>query len=432
MNIIEIIDKKKKGEELTKEEIYYFVNGFITGEIQDCQMSALLMAICLNGMTKKETAILTFAMRDSGEVIDIDKSLGIFVDKHSSGGVSDSTTIPLLAILACSNLKSIKMSGAGLGFTGGTFDKMQVFPNIDLQYDIGIDEEQIKKLGVIYCSQSKNIAPADKKIYSLRDVTCTIDSIPLIASSIMSKKLACNSDIIMLDIKCGNGAFMQKYSDAKRLAKTMIDIGKYAGVTMGAVISDMNQPLGSGIGCALEVLDAINVLKGKRSQLATLTKILAKNILVLSKQYTETEATSFVNKTISSGEALDKFKQIIKAQKGNLAILDLLEKEYKPDFTLCAQTNGYIKSYNTAGLGYLVRDMGGGRLKENEKIDHFCGIKLYKKIGDYVKQGEALFDIYLGKKLSKNEIIKRLNELFEIVNSKKSPVPPTLIYDYIK
>ena len=432
MDIISIIDKKRNNLELTKEEIDFFVTNFTKGKIPNYQASALLMAICINGMTKNETYYLTYSMQNSGQTLNLNKTLGVFVDKHSTGGVSDSTTIPLMSIISCAGLKSIKMSGAGLGFTGGTFDKLKVFPNIDLQYDIGIDDERIEKYGIMYCTQAKNIAPADKKIYALRDVTGTVQSIPLIASSIMSKKLACNSDVIFLDIKCGNGAFMHKISEAKKLAKTMIDIGKSAGKTMGAVISDMNQPLGNGIGCALEVLDGINVLKGKKSPLATLTKILAINMLVLSKKYTETQATSFVNKVISSGEAYTRFKQIITAQGGDISIIDLLEKEYKPDFIVCAPSSGYLKSYDTSGLGYLVRDMGGGRLQENEEIDHYCGIKLRKKIGDTVKQSEALFEVYLGNKLTKEEVVERLNSLYEIVNSKKPPTPPVLVYDYIK
>ena len=432
MNIIDIIEKKKDKKELTKEEIEYFVNAYTKNRIPEYQASALIMAICINGMTKEETNYLTFAIQNSGETINIDKSIGVFVDKHSTGGVSDSTTIPLLSILSCAGLKSIKMSGAGLGFTGGTTDKMEVFPNIDLVYDIGIDDKQVKKLGVIYCKQSQNIAPADKKIYSLRSVTGTAQSIPLIASSIMGKKLACNADIIMLDVKYGNGAFMKNLSEAKNLAKTMLNIGKAAGRTMGAVISDMNQPLGDGIGCALEVIDALSVLKNKPSRLATLTKFLAENILVLSKKYTLEEAKEFVNKVLTSGEAYNRFLEIIKSQHGDTSIINFLNKDYKPDFSVHATQSGYLKAYNTAGLGYLVRDMGGGRIKEHTSVDYFCGIKTYKKIGDYVKQGDILFDVYLGNKMTKEDVLNNLSELYQITDAKKPIKPQELIYDFIK
>ena len=327
MDIIQIINKKREKQELTKEEITYAVEGFTFGQIPDYQMSALLMAICLNGMTNEETFALTDAMMKSGVTLSYPESFGIMVDKHSTGGVSDTTTLPLIAILACAGLKSVKMSGAGLGFTGGTYDKMMTFPGIDLSYNYSKNESQIKKLGAMYCTQSHNIAPADKRIYNLRDVSGTVESIPLIASSIMSKKLACNCDLIMLDVKTGNGAFMQDIESSSTLAKLMIKIGKNAGKKMGAIISDMNQPLGCGIGCALEIKDAIGVLKGEKSRLADLVKILARSIMLLSKKFTIKNVDETIENIITSGAGLERFKQIVKAQKGDISILDKLENE---------------------------------------------------------------------------------------------------------
>ncbi len=429
MDIIQIINKKREKQELTKEEITYAVEGFTFGQIPDYQMSALLMAICLNGMTNEETFALTDAMMKSGVTLSYPESFGIMVDKHSTGGVSDTTTLPLIAILACAGLKSVKMSGAGLGFTGGTYDKMMTFPGIDLSYKYSKNESQIKKLGAMYCTQSHNIAPADKRIYNLRDVSGTVESIPLIASSIMSKKLACNCDLIMLDVKTGNGAFMQDIESSSTLAKLMIKIGKNAGKKMGAIISDMNQPLGCGIGCALEIKDAIGVLKGEKSRLADLVKILARSIMLLSKKFTIKNVDETIENIIISGDGLERFKQIVKAQKGDISILDKLENEYTPTYKVYAKKEGFIHSYNTSGLGYLVCDMGGGRKEENDTIDHFCGIYVNKKIGDAVHKGDTLFEIYLGKKLTRSEVNSRLADLYKI--SKTKPKVPPLVYEYI-
>lgn len=430
MDIIQIINRKKEKLELTKEEIEYVVNGFTCGQIADYQMSSLLMAICLNGMTNNEIFALTDAMKNSGETLSYPKNFGIMVDKHSTGGVSDTTTLPLIAILACAGLKSVKMSGAGLGFTGGTYDKMMTFPGIDLSYKSSKNDDQIKNLGAIYCTQSNNIAPADKKIYKLRDVTATVESIPLIASSIMSKKLACNCDIVMLDVKCGNGAFMQTLKEASALAKLMINIGKNAGKKMGAIISDMNQPLGNGVGCALEIKDAIDVLRGKKSILSDLVKILARNIMILSQQYTAKNVDETIENIIKTGCGFERFKQIIKAQKGDVSIIEYLDNNYQPTYKIYAKNKGYIHSYNTSGIGYLVCDMGGGRKKENDIIDNFCGIYVNKKIGDKVNVGDVLFEVYLGKKLTKTEINNRINNLYKI--SKTKPKISPLVYKIIQ
>lgn len=418
MNILNIINKKRLHNELSKEEIEFFVNGYTKGDIPDYQISSLLMAICINGMTEQETFFLTDSMKNSGDTLSFKEIKGITVDKHSTGGVSDTTSVALIPILACAGLYSIKMSGAGLGFTGGTTDKLQVFKGISLDFDIKKNVDKINKNGACFCSQSVSLAPADKKIYALRDITETVESIPLIASSIMSKKLACGNDLILLDVKTGNGAFMKDLKSAEKLAKLMVKIGKTAGRKMGAIISDMNEPLGNGVGCTLEIADAINVLKGEKNKLFDVVKILAIKIMTISNLYSLKQAEQKFDEIITSGEGLKKLQDIVESQCGDFNYA--LEKisSLKPTKTILAKNDGYVSYYDTSALGYLVCSMGGGRETLTDIIDLDCGIFAYKKIGDKVKKGDKLFDIYLGSKLTTDEIEKKLQEIMLITDKK--------------
>ena len=431
MDILEIIDKKRLSKTLSKEEIAYFVKGYTNGSIPDYQMSALLMAICINGMNEQETFYLTEQMILSGEVLNLSNIDGLTVDKHSTGGISDTTTIPLIPILACAGLKSVKMSGGGLGFTGGTADKLQVFENINITPNINDAISQVKEIGCAMCTQSSKLAPADKKIYALRDTTSTVESMPLIAASVMSKKIACNNDIIVLDVKCGNGAFMKDAKSAKELSKIMVRIGKNFNKKVQALITDMSQPLGNGIGCSLEIKDAIEVLQGKQSLLSNLVKEIAIETMVLSEMYTYKTANEKYQEIISTKQGLQKLKELVEYQGGNFDSTMSKISSLKPTDVFVAEQDGYIASYNAQNLGYLVRDMGGGRKEIDDKINLDCGIYAYKKIGDKVTKGEVLFDIYnMENKLSIPEIKATLASCFVI--SPKKVKPKTLVYSIIK
>ena len=430
MDILKIIDKKRKGLTLSKEEIDFFVKSATDEKIPDYQISALLMAICINGMNKEETFNLTVSMLNSGEIVDLSKIKGIKVDKHSTGGVSDTTSIALIPILACANLVSVKMSGRGLGFTGGTIDKLETFENIKLDFTKKEIIDQVNELGCIICSQSSNLAPADKKLYAIRDITSTVESIPLIASSIMSKKLASGNDLIFLDVKIGNGAFMKDLKSAKILASLMVEIGKMYNKKICAAITDMNQPLGNGIGCALEIKDAIDVLQGKQNRLADLVQYIATKIMVLSGKYTEKNALQKYDEIIKSNLAYKKFLEMIEYQNGDASIIENKITKMKPTDIFTSDIEGYVESYDTQKLGMLVCDMGGGKKTLKDTINHFCGIYAYKKIGDKVSKDDILFDIYNGKKMSIPEIKTELASCIKI--SKKKPKNiPKLVFAFI-
>lgn len=424
MNILEIIDKKRINQPLTKEEITYFIENYVNGNIKDYQASALLMAICINGMSEEETFNLCDAMLKSGEIVDLSYVNGITVDKHSSGGVSDTTSIALIPILACAGLCSVKMSGAGLGFTGGTTDKLASFKGIDLQINQDKIKEIIGKCGCIIVSQSQNLVPADKKLYALRDTSSTIQSIPLIATSIMSKKIASGNDIIFLDVKTGKGAFMENVEDAKALAETMIKIGSQYNKKVATLISDMNEPLGNGIGCYLEILDAIDVLNGKPSRLYDLVKFMAVKIMALSEKYSEESATKKFDEIIESGQGYQRLLSMVELLNGNIESIKTMQS-LTPTTTIYAKHNGYVKSINAKELGLLVCDMGGGRKELDDKIDHSVGVKLLKHIGDKVQENEPIALIYnTNKKLSENLVCDRLESAITITTKK---VEPTLL-----
>ena len=395
MNILEIIEKKKNKQILSTEEIRYFVNGFTVGEIPDYQISALLMAIVLNGMDDRETYDLTDAMLHSGDVMDLSSLGGIVVDKHSTGGVGDSTTLALAPVLACCGVYVAKMSGRGLGFTGGTIDKLESIPGMDIALSEDEFKKVVKSVGCCVIGQTGNLAPADKKLYALRDVTGTVDCVPLICSSIMSKKLASGSDIILLDVKYGTGAFMKTKEDALVLAQKMVDIGNRAGKSVGALITDMQQPLSDHIGNSLEVVNIIDVLKGKRSRLYSELKEVAVKLLSLTPLYTEETAVKAFQDAIDSGRALDKFAEMVKAQHGDERYI------YHPEMfklaekiAVCAQNDGYVTAMNTADIGHAVTLLGGGRMKKEDSIDFSVGVEMKVELGSEVRRGDVLCYVY--------------------------------------
>ena len=399
MRMYDIIMKKRNGFPLTKEEIYYFVDGFTNGTIPDYQASALLMAIYFQHMNYEETLNLTMAMADSGEHLDLSGISGIKADKHSTGGVGDKTTLVLAPMVAAVGVKTAKMSGRGLGHTGGTIDKLESFPG----FSTTLTQEQFVKnvndIGLAVTGQTGNITPADKKIYALRDVTGTVDNISLIASSIMSKKLAAGADVIVLDVKTGNGAFMKNIKDAAELAKTLVDIGNGAGKKTYAVISEMNEPLGYAIGNSLEVIEAIDTLKGNGPRdLYNLCIELGSLMVAASDQNISLEqAKQILKKTIEDGSAYRKFKEFIESQGGNPSDVDNCHDLIKVNQVLDIKSfqSGYIAGIQTENIGNAVMMLGGGRQKKGDSIAHSVGVIIKKKVGEQVKEGESLATVYI-------------------------------------
>jgi pyrimidine-nucleoside phosphorylase len=426
MSVLEIIEKKKLGLSLSKEEIEFFVEGYSRGSIPDYQMSALLMAIWFKGMDDKETSMLTMAMVASGKTINLSRIKGIKVDKHSSGGVADTVSIPLVALVAANGVPVAKMSGRGLGHTGGTIDKLEAIPGF--RVEIPQDEfiEIVNKVGAAIISQSEELVLADKKMYSLRDVTGTVDSIPLIASSIMSKKIASGNDAIVLDVKVGNGAFMEKLDEAKKLASLMVKIGTNIGKETVAYITDMNQPLGNAIGNSIEVEEAIDVLKGEGSnRLLTLIKILGGEILKLGgKVNTTARGQKLIEESIKNGTGLQKFQEIIEAQGGNGKIIEDKNILPQPKFRLPIVSNkvGYVSWFDTKGIGKLATFLGAGRETKSDVIDLSVGIILNKKIGDRISKGEEIGMIYANEPNKANVALKNFGTLYRVsIDAIKAP-----------
>lgn len=421
MNIISIINRKKQGLTLSSEEIQYFVDGVLSGEIADYQASSLLMAICLKGLDFDETLALTRSMRDSGVKADLSSFSGIKIDKHSTGGVGDSTTFVILPILAGLGYKSIKMSGRGLGHTGGTIDKLDSIKGFSSSLSINELKEQIDSVGCCVIGQTPNMCPADKYLYALRDVTGTVDSIPLICASIMSKKLACNQDVIMLDVKVGDGAFMKNFADALTLSELMCKIGRREGKTTIAMITDMNQPLSNYIGNSLEVEGAIKVLKGERSRLRDLSVAIASNIIMDVEDIDYAEAFTKVCEVLDSGKAYQKFDEMIKSQGGDISSLknaDIVTK-------ITGEKSGTITKIYTEQIGNAVCDLGGGRRKKDDVIDHGVGVVTKVTISDKVNAGDTLCEVYSNTPLSQQQI-DGFRAVFEIDNV--SLDKPRLIY----
>ena len=401
MDIISIIVDKKDGKALTKEQIHFFIRNYIDKKIEDYQASALLMAITINGMNSEETAILTEEMRVSGDVWDLSDIPGLKVDKHSTGGVGDKVSLILGPMVAACGAKMAKMSGRGLGHTGGTLDKMESIPGMKINLTKEENKKQVKDIGLAIIGQDKNIDPADKKLYSLRDVTGTVQSIPLIASSIMSKKLASGADCILLDVKCGKGAFMKTYENAKILATEMVNIGKKLNKNVKAEITDMNQPLGKAVGNNLEIKEVIETLKGNGPKdLEEICLSSGAIILEQAQLYNDrNEARKALEECIKNGKALDKFKEFVKAQGGDTDYIDHPEKfpVSKNLIEIKSENEGYLKTIDALTIGLGSCHLGGGRMKLDDVIDMSAGIYLNKKVGDFAKKGELLCTLHTNK-----------------------------------
>ena len=393
----DIILKKRANLPLTDEEIRFVIDGYVKGEIPDYQVSALLMTIVFNGMNARELGTLTLAMAQSGNMVDLSNIDGITVDKHSTGGVGDKTTLIIAPLVAACGGKVAKMSGRGLGHTGGTIDKMESIPNLKVSLEQDAFINQVNKIGLAVIGQSEGLAPADKKLYALRDVTGTVDSIPLIASSVMSKKLASGAQAILLDVKVGSGAFMKNIEDARELAKAMVDIGKENGRSVKAILTDMDRPLGHAIGNALEIREVINTLKGHGPEdLTHECIIMAAHMLVLSRMCDYETALNRVQQALDSGAALERLRLMIEAQGGDSRVIDddrvLTIGKFTYDVT--SPQDGYITHMNTEQCGIASVMLGAGRTIKDGPIDYSAGIVMHKKTGDSVTVGESIATLY--------------------------------------
>lgn len=431
MRMIDIIEKKRDGKSLSKEEIEFFIKGYTEGDIPDYQASSLAMAIFFQDMNEEERAALTMAMVNSGDVIDLSKVNGIKVDKHSTGGVGDTTTLVLAPLVAAVGVPVVKMSGRGLGHTGGTIDKLESIDGFHVEISEAdfiklVNEDQVAVIG-----QTGNLTPADKKLYALRDVTGTVNSIPLIASSIMSKKIAAGADAIVLDVKTGNGAFMKTLEDAEALAHAMVSIGNNVGRNTMAIISDMSQPLGRAIGNALELKEAIDTLNGQGPEdLTELVLTLGSQMVVLAERAsTLEEARQLLNEAIENGSALDKFKTFLENQGGDASVVDSPEllptAEYQIDYK--AKSSGVVSELIANEIGVASMMLGAGRQTKEDDIDLSVGIVLNKKVGDNVNEGESLLTIHSNRE-NVDDVIKKLDESIEIKAQAKTP---TLIHKII-
>ncbi|KAF6509866.1 Pyrimidine-nucleoside phosphorylase [Geobacillus stearothermophilus] len=432
MRMVDLIAKKRDGKALTKEEIEWIVRGYTNGDIPDYQMSALAMAIYFRGMTEEETAALTMAMVQSGEMLDLSSIRGVKVDKHSTGGVGDTTTLVLGPLVASVGVPVAKMSGRGLGHTGGTIDKLESVPGFHVE--ISKDEfiRLVNENGIAIIGQTGDLTPADKKLYALRDVTATVNSIPLIASSIMSKKIAAGADAIVLDVKTGAGAFMKKLDEARRLARVMVDIGKRVGRRTMAVISDMSQPLGYAVGNALEVKEAIETLKGNGPHdLTELCLTLGSHMVYLAEKAPSLdEARRLLEEAIRSGAAIAAFKTFLAAQGGDASVVDDLDKLPKAAYTstVTAAADGYVAEMAADDIGTAAMWLGAGRAKKEDVIDLAVGIVLHKKIGDRVQKGEALATIHNNRP----DVLDVKEKIEAAIRLSPQPVArPPLIYETI-
>ncbi|CDR64969.1 TPA: pyrimidine-nucleoside phosphorylase [Staphylococcus argenteus] len=431
MRMIDIIEKKRDGHALTTEEINFFIDGYVKGDIPDYQASSLAMAIYFQDMNDDERAALTMAMVNSGDMIDLSDIKGVKVDKHSTGGVGDTTTLVLAPLVAAVDVPVAKMSGRGLGHTGGTIDKLEAIDGFHVEIDESTFVKLVNDNKVAVVGQSGNLTPADKKLYALRDVTGTVNSIPLIASSIMSKKIAAGADAIVLDVKTGSGAFMKTLEDAEALAHAMVRIGNNVGRNTMAIISDMNQPLGRAIGNALELKEAIDTLKGHGPEdLTELVLTLGSQMVVLAnKADTLEEARALLIKAIESGAALDKFKTFVENQGGDATVIDhperLPQAAYQIDYK--AKNSGYVTELVSNDIGVASMMLGAGRLTKEDDIDLAVGIVLNKKIGDKVEAGESLLTIHSNRQ-NVDDVIKKLDTSITIEDQ---VVSPTLIHKII-
>ncbi|MFJ8235091.1 pyrimidine-nucleoside phosphorylase [Ureibacillus sp. NPDC094379] len=432
MRMVDVIEKKRNGEELTTEEIKFFVNGYTEGKIPDYQVSSLMMAIYFQDMNDRERADLTMAMVESGDKIDLSGIEGIKVDKHSTGGVGDTTTLSLAAMVAAVGVPVAKMSGRGLGHTGGTIDKLESISGFHVELSSEQFTKQVNDIKMAVIGQSGNLTPADKKLYALRDVTGTVPSIPLIASSIMSKKIAAGADAIVLDVKTGEGAFMKTLEDSISLAKAMVQIGNRVGRNTMAIISDMSQPLGYAIGNALEVKEAIDTLKGNGPEdLQELCYTLGAQMVVLGgRAKTIEEARSLLVEVVQNGKAIEVFKKFIEAQGGDASVVDnpSLLPQAKFQIDLPSKQDGYVAKMEADEIGVAAMLLGAGRATKESEIDLAVGLILYKKVGDQVKQGESLATIYSNTE----DVQDVLDKLYaHITISSEKVDAPTLIKEIV-
>ena len=421
MRMVDLINKKKQKQELSKEEIHYLINGYVKGEIPDYQVSALLMAICYEGLNDNELYYLTKEMLESGDEVDLSEINGLCVDKHSTGGVGDKTSLVIAPICASFGLKLAKMSGRGLGHTGGTLDKLESIPGLSISIPLDDFIKQVNEIGLAIIGQTANVAPADKKLYALRDVTGTVDSIGLISSSIMSKKLASGAKIIILDVKVGDGAFMKTIDEARILAKKMVNIGKKFGRKVVAMITDMDQPLGNAVGNSIEVIEAIETLKGNGPKDFTeLCYNICAEMLVVSNVYkTKEEALKEIEKKVASGEALNKLKQMINYQYGDVNVINdySIFGNAKEAIDVIAEESGYVKTIDTLEIGVSAMLLGAGREKITDVIDPVVGIKAYAKKGDYIKIGDVIGTVYTNGKNTEKAIMM-LKNAYKLTNER--------------
>lgn len=422
MRAVDLIAKKRAGEALTDEEINSLIQGYVANDVPDYQMAAFLMAVCFSGMNAQETAGLTIAMLQSGDVVDLSDIPGVKVDKHSTGGVGDTTTLAVGPMVAACGAKVAKMSGRGLGHTGGTLDKLESIPGLKIELPLEQFKQQVREISLAIVGQTGNLVPADKKLYALRDVTSTVNSLPLIASSIMSKKLASGADAIVLDVKTGSGAFAETVEQAKALASTMVDIGRRLGKKVVAIITDMNQPLGLAVGNALEVREAIELLSGKLSSgdpLYEVCMLLAGKMLLLSGQAgSETEARAKLVKSIESGAALAKFREMVAAQGGDSTYIDSVKinelcavKRHIPVFL---PYSGHVQRIDAQKIGLAAQLIGAGRSKKDDAIDPAVGLVMHKRLGEPVSPQEPVCTLYVNDDANADAAIALLTQGIEI------------------
>ena len=438
MRMVDIIERKVNHEELTSEEIQFFVNGFVNGEIPDYQASALLMAIVLNDMNEREAADLTLNMMHSGDTVDLSDLPGVKVDKHSSGGVGDTTTLVVAPLVAACGGTVAKMSGRGLAFSGGTLDKLESIPGVNIGQPIERFKEIVRKIGVCVIGQTGNLVPADKKMYALRDVTGTVQSVPLIAASIMSKKLAAGSDAIVLDVKVGSGAFMKTVEDATRLARLMVKMGKLLKREVVAVVTDMNQPLGLSVGNALEFREAVQILSGKVPEgdaLYEVCMLLGTQMLLLSKlAKTDAEARAMLKHAIDSGSGLNKLRAMIHELGGDetYVSLDGMDRlcAVKRQISVLAKSGGYIVGMQAELIGRAAQVLGAGRATKEDTIDPAVGLVMHKRVGESIQQGEAICTLYVNDETNLNDAMETMLEAVNI-GPKPDRVSP-MVYDVIR
>ncbi len=433
MRIVEVIEKKRDGKTLSTEEIEFFVDGYTRGDIPDYQASALLMAILLQGMDDRESRDLTLAMARSGESLDLSDVASFVVDKHSTGGVGDKVSLVIAPTVAACGLPVGKMSGRGLGFSGGTLDKLESIPGFRVDLSVTEFKAQLAEIGIVLSGQSARLAPADGKLYSLRDVTGTVPSLPLIVGSVMSKKLAAGADAIVLDVKMGTGAFMRTLEEARELAEAMVRIGEEVGREVTARISDMNQPLGRAVGNALEVQEAIATLHGGGPRdFREHCLVIAGEMLLLGKKADDVEeAKALAEEAIAAGRAWEKFRQMVEAQGGDVAYIE--EPERLPQAEIVeavkAERAGYLAGTQADAIGMAVVALGGGREKKGEPIDHAVGLVMEVEVGDHVEAGETLFTVHANDPDKRDEAVARVRKALSFSDEPVEPLP--LFYDRI-